>query len=190
MDWFPIITLVLGFALGFLADIVKSNIQLSNSLKEIIFNKRVVEVENISRLMNELNSFFETDEDKNYPSLLSTSEELTEYIIKLEQYIDHLCNYWLSPDLRHILIRLHTYLNILIEITKDYNEQERIDIGVEIYQDFISFILFFDNYNVDYLNSIPTRKVFKLEKIPPDKKEIKNLLYESNLYKKYKTKSE
>ena len=53
--WTPIITLVLGFALGFVADVVRSKIELGNIYKEIIFQKRIDEIESILVTIRELN---------------------------------------------------------------------------------------------------------------------------------------
>ena len=160
--WTPVFTLILGFGLGFVADIIKSNIQLNNTYKEIIFRKRLEEIENILVVIRELNFEGMNDDGKVYPILLADHKNLRSFHISLAKLLKTSCSFWISNDIRAALGKLNQYLYFLHQETKSLNNVELMELGVQIRMDFRDFFFAISSLIKSFINSIPKDKVFEL----------------------------
>lgn len=190
----PILTLVLGFALGFVADIIKSNIQLSNTYKEIIFRKRIDEIENILVVIRDLNFDCKRNDGKQYPLLLSTHKNLKAFEISLASLLKSSCSFWVSNDIRAALGKLNQYIFYVRKETMNLDQIELNEIGIQILKDFKDFFFEISDLIKEFINSIPKDKVFELTNEQSQLKGIfnfrENSIYFKDIRKDFETKSD
>ena len=140
-SWIPIITLILGFALGFISEIIKSSTELSRTYKEIIFRKRLDEIEEILPVIRELRFSLFTDEYEKFPLIMKSEKALNEYKIKISGLLKSSCSFWISNEIRSSLGSLQQYLFHLMKHVRNLSNEERIKIGIAIDSDFSEFYL-------------------------------------------------
>jgi len=155
-------SILIGFGVGLFSDLVKTNSQLKHKASEIIFTKRVKEIDQIIEVINKTKfSVSIRQQDEKTPQqkchqILTSKENLVNICADFNKILSRF-SIWLSRDLYNDIEDLNLYIHDIkiFVVTEKLDDNDLKKLGNRIFDDFDYFQQKINKSIRNYMNTLP-----------------------------------